>query len=236
MLMLEWQLASLFFCALVFSEYIGTTEVAGLICSDIEMQELNWLFVTVLFRSGDTIAIRIRLTLNWTRQQVGRYPSGPVWSWVATFCCTPEWCTNGWQSGWCTEGKLYGWGLHGVQEVLFVDSSRSFARCFDRQSWTFCLKKKWKHHFPFWWLSCCFQNMVRFKNILGSHPQKETCSEAKTPNFLRSRRKDLVSPGRRLATAAITPTKPPQICVVARRLGWREGNAFFCRGEKTGYT
>ena len=34
---------------LVFSEYNGTTEVAGLICPDIERQELNWLFVTVLF-------------------------------------------------------------------------------------------------------------------------------------------------------------------------------------------
>ena len=64
-----------------------------------------------------------------------------MWSWVAAFCCTPEWCTNGWRSAWCTEGKLHSWGLHGVQEVLFVDSSRSFTRCFDRQSWFFWQKE-----------------------------------------------------------------------------------------------
>ena len=42
-----------------------------------------------------------------------------------------------------------------------------------------------------------------------------------TPNFLWSRRKDSVSPGRRVATAAITPTKPPRICVVAGMKGWK---------------
>ena len=68
--------------------------------------------------------------------------------------------------------------------------------------------------------------MVRFEKILGSHPQKETSNRWPKP-----RRKDPVSPGRRTsATAAITPTRPPRICVAAR-LG-KEGKA----EVQTGYT
>ena len=58
------------------------TEVAGLICPDIERQEVNGDLSLFWFRSGDNYCHTHPPDFKRRRQQVGRYPPDP---------CGPEW-------------------------------------------------------------------------------------------------------------------------------------------------